>query len=406
MPKVTRKKIGLVLIKFLPNRKQWRASFRDRDGCYARRLLWTSEYGEAAKMAEQINSSLLEGKGYLPSRKRTTQYTIKQALEESLQHAGGNGETKRDYVHEANRFLKWLEDAYPNIQTWGQLLPVHVKDYLLYCQRKGYAYDTIRQRLYVVRMTARYMSSNYPERYRLITQDLRLKRDRKPEIRYLTQEQLQGYLGFLRERYPDIYPIAMLQGLAGLRILEAINLRDQDIDFPNATITITETPRHKPKTLDSYRVIPIARPVVEAIQAAIKRRKIVPVEGYIFVHCRGEPWSMDGICGKLKRCLRDYAQVARNPSIAAVRPHELRATFVTMMRCLGVGDRSVKRYIGHTLGDVLGEHYEATPIERLRVDIVRTIEERIGDKTDQALQSDCITPKGDFVSPLTSSALA
>ncbi len=389
MPKVTRRKIGFVLIRFLPERKQWRASFRDQDGRYVRRLLWTSDYAEAVTIAEQINRRLLQGRGYLPSARRTDNHSVRETLEESIRHSGGNEKTKRDYVYFGNYFLAWLKNTHSGIQNWYQLLPAHVREYQLYCQRKGYAYDTIRQRLYVVRMAAKYMSSNYPERYRLITLDLKLKRDRKQAVRYLTHKQLEGYLGFLCERYPDIYPITMLQGLAGLRILEAINLRRQDVDFASSTITITETPKHKPKTLSSYRQIPIAGRVVEAIQATLEWRKIVPIEGYIFTNPKGELWSTDWICRKIKRSLREYAAMLRNPAVADLRPHELRATFVTMMCSFGVSDRILKRYIGHTIDDIMGKHYEGTSLENLRV-VVRELEKRWNDKNEPSLHSNYI----------------
>jgi integrase len=390
MPKITRKKIGSVLIRFLPTRNEWRASYRDRDGHYVRRLLQTALYDEAVTIAERINTALLQNKGYLPVASRANGHSVKDALEESIRHAGGNKKTKTDYVRLGDCFLAWLEQAHSGIKKWEELLPAHISEYAAYLQDTGKAYDTRRLNVYVLRLTARYMTRNYPDRYRLITSDLKLKRDRKKKIRCLAPDQVEGYVAFVKENYPDIYPIVMLQACAGLRILEAINLRTQDVNWTYGTITVTETSRHKPKTQNSDREIPVASFVLDAVRATIKPVK--PIEDCIFTNSRGVPWAMDGVCHKIKKSLRKYADLTGDVSIAEIRPHELRATFVTLMRSLRADERILKTYIGHSLNDVMGKHYEAISVPDLRV-VARELEMRWKRINEPELHQDCTAPQ-------------
>ena len=66
-------------------------------------------------------------------------------------------------------------------------------------------------------------------------------------------------------RLSDLYPIACLQWLGGLRPREAACWQEQDVDFVKAMVRIDATARHKPKTRYNYCVIPVAGIVLEAI---------------------------------------------------------------------------------------------------------------------------------------------
>ena len=51
-----------------------------------------------------------------------------------------------------------------------------------------------------------------------------------------------------------VMAIAMLAGMAGLRLQEAAYLRHRDIDWAAGTVTVTTTPWHKPKPRCSERM--------------------------------------------------------------------------------------------------------------------------------------------------------
>ena len=176
-----------------------------------------------------------------------------------------------------------------------------------------------------------------------------------------------------------VYVWAMLQGLCGLRMLEAAYLREEDIDFVNRTITITENSAHKPKTNSSYRKIPICDAVAGALKDWIAGLKVRHPEGYIFTPqrvvspkypvrsqaARVGVYTLDGISHLWTRTIR-RARIAGVPLPEQFVARKLRATFTTAMRRAGVDFGILQKYIGHAPNSVLLNNYDYMDTECLR----------------------------------------
>ena len=89
----------------------------------------------------------------------------------------------------------------------------------------------------------------------------------------------------------------------------------------------------------------------------------------------------------LKKLSRDTG----NPLFAKLRPRELRSSFVTLARQAGVNERSLKRYVGHTPGDIMGTNYEAVKIDDLRTKVVDVFLGAYGKKLNAETSSPCCT---------------
>jgi integrase len=157
--------------------------------------------------------------------------------------------------------------------------------------------------------------------------------------------------------------------------MEAANLREQDVDFSSGTVTVTETPYHKPKNRSSFRTIPGASGVLSALREWIAGLKVRRDDGCLFATERGNaPWTLSGLHHAMKRAIQGCWRETGIESLRHFQPHWLRATLVSLLRAQRADHRLVKSYIGHSLGDVLGEHYEIVSVEQLRVEIVPIIE--------------------------------
>jgi integrase len=339
-------------------------------------------------MAEEITRAVYQGKGYL--RKVAKAPGVEDGLLDAIQLANTLPQTERLRTFWATRFVLWLAEAFPDVQTWDQLRPAMVQRYVVELEREKKAFDTVRLAVAPIKLAWRHMADNHPE---LVNPLPRIKLTAPPrrEIECLAPGELAALLGWLKRRAPDLWPMACLQGLAGLRMLEAASLRARDVDLKAGTVTVTDTGRHKPKNRESYRTIPVCGEVPEALkaamarqQAAMDRQKVVPAGGELFTSRNGEPWTKDGLTHRWTRTLRRAAaapEVTKRsngrkltlnkyglymPRLAEVPARKLRAAFATMAGRLGARRELIKAYVGHSAGDVLGAHYRLIGADELR----------------------------------------
>jgi len=368
-----------------PARGKWMFYLRDSEGRQLRRDLPATTKAQALEMAEKLNADHLTGKGYLPDVD-CGGHSVGEAIVEAINGKTGtaNDATRKNYADRAEPFLQWLADRKLKARRWGDISTKIVRDYLndILAEKnergESLCFDTIRMRLFVVKMTSRYMAESYPDRYVDVARPVSLKgvrraaRTREVE-RALDAPTLQTFLGFLRQRRPDLWGIACLESLAGLRMLEAAHVREQDVDFRAATVRVTDTPAHKVKTPQSNRTIPVCGRVLEALRTAIQAIRVRHPDGYVFLTRRGEPWGPDGIMHAMKKALRQCWQTSGVEVLRDFQPHHLRATFATLVRRQRADSRVLQSYLGQVPTDVLGKHYEAISVDQMRSEIVGAI---------------------------------
>jgi len=170
----------------------------------------------------------------------------------------------------------------------------------------------------------------------------------------LTIDELAALLPFAKRNAPDTYACMVLQSMAGLRILEALNLRECDVDWKAGTIEITETARHRPKNLYSFRTVPVPPMVLDALRWERKRTKVKSAEGFILANSRGGPHDHNNLGERIRKVLKRISRETGSPGFAQLRPRDLRATFITLARQAGVDERCLKRYVGHTRATLWG----------------------------------------------------
>ena len=157
-----------------------------------------------------------------------------------------------------------------------------------------------------------------------------------------------------------------MQGLCGLRVLEAAFLREEDIDLGAGTITVTETTHHRPKTRQSFRTIPLCGEAREALTEVMAKQKVRIATGEIFLNERGNIWLPSSLSHTWTRAHRRAAKETRIERLAKIPARRLRSAFATMASRLGAPDPLLKAYLGHSSGDVLGSHYRKIALGDLK----------------------------------------
>lgn len=366
---------GLVRLKeTAPN--EWRIQYRHPgDGHYVRQKLAVLSRDEAIQVAVEQGEALAAGRGLLPKMRQSrvalaeaSGPTIKEAMLDCINASRASARTKQDYRAAANSFLRWIAERHPRIQHWRELRPLHAEQFVQHLVADGKSGTSIRLYLYQVKATSRFMARNFIEEgFRDIGLAVKppiLRNRKEPEV--LDAKALGTLLDYLEQHDPTIYPIALLQSLGGLRLREAIAVREEDVSLREGTVVVAETPLHRPKTLGSFRTIPVPRRVLAALMAHIEGLAVRRMDGVLFVSSEGQPWIDNGYSNRLRKAMRACHRAGGPERLGAFAPRRLRATFATLARSLGADEHLLRRFLGHVPRDVLGRHYVRIELNELR----------------------------------------
>lgn len=345
-----------------------------------RRLVGT--YNDAETAAAHCHTMILRRGGFIPGKDRPENGpTLRTAFDEALERPGVSDAVTRERKRIAGRFIAWLTDTYPKVKLWSDMKPFHLQAYIDTFTARKRAYDTIRLAIAPVRLAWRWAYDNYPHTVGPWPSSFRIpNKSERDDIDCLGSSDVAIVLAWFADHAPRLHGIVTLQALAGLRMLEAVYLRHKDVNVKAKTIHITKTPWHQPKTSLSDRTIPLCDDAWEVVKKAFDASK----GELLFTNRLETPWTKDAISRRLCKAFSNMAatpdvimrahgkrltlnpQGVGCPRLAAQPPRRLRASFITMVDSLGVGERLWKRYVGHTADDIAGRHYRRITVEELR----------------------------------------
>jgi hypothetical protein len=252
-------KVGRVLLGKFDGCEKFEVRWRDRQTeKYVRRRLDFTKFADAKAFAEDLNVKLignggsLEGTGDAVARKRPRNHTVSQAALEAIKASDANDISRSQYVRLFNTFASYLGEHQPGVLLWRDVTERVAQEYHEHCRGLGVSWDTIRQRLMIIRLTARHMSRTYPGEYRIVTDAVRLKRRGPPKSELerpdaiLKPAQLRSFLAWIKNHDPMLSAFAHMAGLTGMRGRECHYLRERDVDFERKTIAIAENEAHAP----------------------------------------------------------------------------------------------------------------------------------------------------------------
>jgi integrase len=366
------RKLTLGFVRLTLEGGRWKARFHDPEtGGDIRRLLPVASEAEATQLAMEYNKALLGGRDMVPSwrqRKPESGLPIRKALVEAIRAGGGQESHKARQLKGTNAFMAFMSREYPDVAGWGEVRPSMVAAWVRELQESGRAYDTVRLLLAPVRHASRFWSLEDPDLYRDVAKLARVKLERTDPkaVHALDPEQAKALLAWLRVNNRPLWPLAVLAAMAGLRQLEAAAVRRADLDLDAGTVTVTKTALHAPKNRASYRTIPLHPEAVETLRTYLADSPVrdLDPEQPLFLSRTHQPWTMSALLQAWRRALRNMTLPA------GFTAHHLRATFATLARRGGADSRYLQAFLGHSRGDVLGEHYERITTEDLRAKVV------------------------------------
>jgi integrase len=159
----------------------------------------------------------------------------------------------------------------------------------------------------------------------------------KPRPEYYTKEEIQAF--FNQPMKPEYFNAFNAYLLTGMRFEELANLKINDIDLYEKTISVCNKEGFKTKTENAVRIIPMSDNLYNIVSALVKSSE---PDAYVFRSPNG---------GKLRErsLLEVCKRVAKKAGIAS-RPfiHKFRHTFATMLVQSDVPLETIKELLGHS----------------------------------------------------------
>lgn len=228
----------------------------------------------------------------------------------------------------------------------------------------------------------------------------------KEETEALSDEQVEMLLDFLKieHSYQSIYlPIIGVLLGTGLRFGECDGLTWNDIDFKKKVLYVNKTLHYRcknskkheffitaPKTVNSYRQIPLTNDLVKLFQMQKQYQmdmgigddiEISGYKGFVFTTKLGNPFTHEGFVAILERIVKRAnkwetqraEEEQREPVLLPkLKPHMFRHTFCTKLVLKEVPYETTKTLMGHssikTTIDVY-THIKKEHMKKVRMDI-------------------------------------
>ncbi len=333
---------------------------------------------KAAKhLAEKINLDEAEGRVGL---NKLREKSIDSFFKEIMSYKENVRNLKRKslvrYQSTINNFMNFLKLKFPSVKYLAQLNQSIFEEYIRYrktnylnkngfpvtpeqlAKRKdenlqtGASDMTIKVEILALKSMLQYAVKNKdPEKRYLLENPLDyvepVRVNHQKEKRPLTQEEVNRFLSYMKEKDKELYEIFFFFLHTGVRDGELRHLEWSDVNFDRRIITLREkTIRHPdglveiwaPKTQKGKREIPIHSRLCEILKA----RKMVHSDKSDFVF----PDKQGGI---IKKKLRE--EMIRSMRKIGIydftRVHDLRRTFISFLAMQGIPRETTMDIVGH-----------------------------------------------------------
>lgn len=205
------------------------------------------------------------------------------------------------------------------------------------------------------------------------------KAAQKPKIAY-TEEQLAAAEEYFAFAFPDV--VVALE--SGARPGELVGFKWTDFDFSKMTYSIDRSISknakgggisvHPPKK-DSYRTNPMSKLMAQTLL------RLPRTSDYVFPAKGGGPQNPNTWAQKLERRM---AKAHDDIGLPVLSPNELRHTFATHLKRMGVDDMIIAQLMGHRSTDVSQKHYIHLGVEDLRSAIENPVQKSSKSRQVQA----------------------
>lgn len=243
-------------------------------------------------------------------------------------------QTRNLYITEVDKFISYLPDSIIYITD---LTTFHINRYLNSLMKRGLMNKTVNNSMCTIKSLCCYISENY----NIVNpaQGIKKLKEDPPEPHFLTQ---QEYVLVLKNSVDIAKLWIRFIACTGLRATEFINLRWQNCDMKNKTITIVGKGRKK-------RSIGLNNAALAILKKAKSGRKIISTDT-VFTRKNGDPLS--------RYCLSSYiGKACRDSGLSGGGPHSIRHYFATQLLLCGVPIIKVSALLGHSVITTTQRHY-------------------------------------------------
>ncbi|AMR05743.1 tyrosine-type recombinase/integrase [Bacillus thuringiensis] len=291
-------------------------------------------------------------------------------------------ENKKGYFLVFHRYLEeHHEDVTPNTLDTNTILEFlyylkndHVKHKINHCVKEKY--KSVGVSVSYINTIMKHMRAFYnflvEVEYIQLNPFTKIKslKEAQDNIEALSVDQLKTLLKQPNQRtyagFRD-YVLMMLLADTGMRISEALNLQQEDIDFKTNVIELKDTNTKNRKT----RYVPISQKTSKLL-----RELLVEIEGFDTLHIFTTVYGNTVDPARFRQRLKTYGN---NAGIKGVRvsPHTFRHTFakyyllnngdvMTLQKILGHSSiEMVRKYVNITSKDIIIQHNKHSPINNL-----------------------------------------
>jgi integrase len=189
-----------------------------------------------------------------------------------------------------------------------------------------------------------------------------LPENQQPIGRALTVEE-RDRLVKVAATNPDwehVYCAAIIAANTSMRPVEVKNLRWQDVNLFDATVTVKRS-----KNATSHRIIPLNHSAQRAFGRMLERARAVGFtqpDHYIWPACQ---WGRIDPTRPIKRWDTAWRSLCKAAGLPGLRLHDMRHTIVTELLEMGAPDHVVESITGHLSRRML-EHYSHVRLEAKR----------------------------------------
>ena len=168
-----------------------------------------------------------------------------------------------------------------------------------------------------------------------------------------TPEELHLYLETIKADHAWYFPFFLLLARTGMREGEALALKWQDIDFENQRIliraTLTEKKVIEPTKSGKPRSVDMSPEIEAEIKALMEKRRSEAAHygwkqepEWVFVNRNGNPLDRGNLTNRV------HKPAIMKAGLRAIRIHDLRHTYATILETLGHNEWDIQHQLDHS----------------------------------------------------------
>lgn len=274
---------------------------------------------------------------------------------EAAEVHGCSPDSVRTYAFGLMTFFRWLNDDWNKFEKFNQK---DLQDWMIFLKGKGFKPNTINQRLNCIRGFYKFCFGTpiphaagvlYPRGYTHVGGRRGLYRTPYPQRRVTELKvkvpqrvmdpmkpiEVDKFMGHLL-RYRDV-AIVLTMMTCGLRSIEVISLRMEDVDFTQSQMRVRGKGRKE-------RMVPLCFQIMKVFEKYLTLERPKSSGPSFFVALRGQAAGQ-----KMNReTFRSFFRYHRNKSgIKKAHPHEFRHLFASDLARAGVSVAVIQELLGH-----------------------------------------------------------